>query len=114
MFKVKIENLKVKAKIGISARERKKAQLLLLTLEFKYNLSEKKNVNDINYLKSYSSIIKFLRNYVKDSNHNTLESLVIDCKNKLKKEFNLKNISFAINKIDVAKKYRCDSISVSE
>tara|TARA_Y100001970_G_C14246009_1_gene868249 strand:+ start:2075 stop:2419 length:345 start_codon:yes stop_codon:yes gene_type:complete len=114
MFKVKIENLKVKTKIGISSKERKKDQLLLLTLEFDYNLPKKVNVNDIKYLKNYSTITKFLKKIVKYSNHKTLESLIIECEKKLKKEFNLKNISLTINKIDIAKKYGCDSISVSK
>tara|TARA_Y100000746_G_C15299875_1_gene365242 strand:+ start:137 stop:481 length:345 start_codon:yes stop_codon:yes gene_type:complete len=114
MFKVKIENLKVKAKIGVSTKERQKAQLLLLTLEFNYNLPKRANANDIKYLKNYSTISKYLKNFVKYSKYKTLESLIIDGEKKLKKEFALKNISLTINKVDIAKKYGCDSISVSK
>ena len=40
MFKVKIKNIKIKAKIGVSKKERKKTQALYVTLSFKYNLLE--------------------------------------------------------------------------
>tara|TARA_Y100001960_G_C14506211_1_gene744114 strand:- start:285 stop:629 length:345 start_codon:yes stop_codon:yes gene_type:complete len=114
MFTVEINNLKVKTKIGISKKERKKTQLLLVSLKFNYNISKKVNANNIKYLKDYSTIIKFLKNYIKKSENHTLENLILDCIKKLKKDFKLKNISLVINKIDVAKKYGCDSISVSQ
>ena len=114
MFKIEIKNLKIKTKIGITTKERKKSQLLLVSFSFHYNVSSKVNVDNIKYLKNYSTIIKFLRNNIKNSNHKTLESLILDCIKKLRKEFKLKNVSLVINKAEVAKKYGCDSLSVSK
>ena len=40
MFKIEIIDLRVRAKIGVSSNERKKNQLLKLSLKFEYNLVE--------------------------------------------------------------------------
>ena len=41
MFEVEIKNLKTKAKIGISSKERTKFQTLLITCRFKYSIIKK-------------------------------------------------------------------------
>ena len=114
MFEVKIKNLKVKTKIGVTAQERKKAQLLFVSLKFNYILHEKYNANNIKNLKDYSAIIKFLKSFITNSKYKTLEKLILECKKKLKKEYKLNNIFLTIDKKNVAKKYGCDSLSVSE
>ena len=114
MFEVKIKNLKVKTKIGVTAQERKKAQLLFVSLKFNYNLHEKYNANNIKNLKDYSDIIKFLKRFIINSRYKTLEKLILECVKKLKKQYKLKKIFLTINKKTVAKKYGCDSLSVSE
>ena len=114
MFEVKIKNLKVKTKIGVTAQERKKAQLLFVSLKFNYNLHEQHNANNIKNLKDYSAIIKFLKSFITNSKYKTLEKLILECKKKLEKQYKLKNIFLTIDKTNVAKKYRCDSLSVSQ
>jgi dihydroneopterin aldolase len=59
MFTVKINKLKVRAKIGVFVVERSTAQPLLVTLKFSYRINNNKDVNNINNLKSYSEIINF-------------------------------------------------------
>ena len=44
MFNVEIKNLKVFANLGITAEERKKKQLLKVTLSFSYNVPKGKNL----------------------------------------------------------------------
>ena len=56
MFIIKINKLKIYAKIGVSDQERKKKQPLLVSLKFSYKVSENKNVNDIKKL-SESNIL---------------------------------------------------------
>ena len=51
MFKVEIKNLSVNAFIGVSLKERKKKQLLKVTLHFKYSVSKNKELDDIKNLK---------------------------------------------------------------
>ena len=114
MFEVEINNIKIKTKIGVSSLERNKEQILNVSLKFNYNLSSKKDLDNIKYLKDYSLIIKFLKNYIKKSRYKTLEKLIIESKKDLKKKFLLKNILLRIEKPLVAKKYGCDSISVTE
>ena len=114
MFKVKIKKIKIKAKIGVSKKERKKTQALYVTLSFKYNLLDKKKIDNIEFLKDYSKIIKYLRDYIQKSQYKTLEKLIIESKKELKKNFQLSYIILEIAKPEVAKKYDCDSISVSE
>ena len=114
MFKITIKNIKVKAKIGVSKLERKKNQLLFVTLSFKYNLLDKNKIDNIKYLKDYSQIIKFLKKFIEQSQYKTLEKLVIELKKELKKKFYINNIFLEVAKPEVAKKYNCDSISVSE
>ena len=50
MFKVEIKNLSVNAFIGVSLKERKKKQLLKVTLRFKYSVSKNKELDDIQNL----------------------------------------------------------------
>ena len=114
MFKVKINNIKIKAKIGVSASERKKEQLLIVSLNYNYTLPAQTNINNIEFLKDYSKIIKYLKNFIKKSHYRTLEKLVSECRKQLKKEFKLKNVFLSIEKPFVAKKYGCQSISVSQ
>ena len=42
MFKVEIKNLSVNTFIGVSMKERKKKQLLKVSLNFKYSVSKNK------------------------------------------------------------------------
>ena len=114
MFKVTIKNIKVKTKIGVSDKERKKNQMLHITLSFKYNLLNKRKIDNIKYLKDYSKIIEYLRYFIQKSHYKTLEKLIIESKKELKKKFQLSYILLEIAKPEVAKKYDCDSISVSE
>ena len=113
MFKVEIKNLSVKAFIGVSLKERKKKQLLKVTLHFKYSVSKNKELDDIKNLKDYSNITKFLKNYIKHTRFKTLEKLVNETVKAISKKFNLKNVKLTINKTTVAKNYGCDSLSVS-
>ena len=45
MFDVEIKNLKVFANIGITSDERKKKQLLKVTLNFSYSVLKNKNLD---------------------------------------------------------------------
>ena len=114
MFQIEIKNLKTKARIGISSEERKKYQSLLVTLRFKYQISYKKKFDDINYLKNYSSIIKFLKLFIEKSEFKSLERLVFECSLALEKKYKIKKVFISINKVEVAKRYKCESISVSK
>ena len=51
MFDVEIKNLKVFANIGITVDERKKKQLLKVTLNFSYNILKGKNLETMSNLK---------------------------------------------------------------
>ncbi len=114
MFKVEIKNIKIRTKIGVSESERKKEQLLIVSLNYNYILSPKTNIDNIKFLKDYSVIIKYLKNFIKKSRYKTLEKLVLECKKQLKKQFKLKNVFLTIEKPFVAKKYGCESLSVSK
>ena len=46
MFKIEIKNLATKARIGISEKERKKFQPLLVTLQFSYTVKKNDQLND--------------------------------------------------------------------
>ena len=113
MFKVEIKNLSVNSFIGVSLKERKKKQLLKVTLHFKYSVSRNKELDDIKNLKDYSNITKFLKNYIEHTHFKTLEKLVNETVKTISKKFNLKNVKLTINKTTVAKNYGCDSLSVS-
>ena len=112
MFTVKISKLKVHAKIGVFTTERTKLQLLLVTLKFSYKVNSNKNVDNIANLKSYSEIKHFLKDYIEYSKCKTLEKLIIECSQKLRKQFKIQNVFIEIEKPEVAKKYGCQSISV--
>ena len=114
MFEVKISKLKVRAKIGVFAVENTKPQLLFVTLKFSYKVNKNKNVNDINNLKSYSDIIKFLKKYIESSRYKTLEKLIIESSQALKVKFKIQNITLKIEKPKTATKYKCHSISVTK
>ena len=113
MFKVEIKNLSISANLGITERERKKKQLLKVTLSFDYTVKDTLNLNNINYVKDYSAITKFLKTYIKESKSHTLEHLISKISKALEKKFKIKNIKIKINKTAVAKKYGAESVSVS-
>ena len=114
MFTVKISKLKVRAKIGVFAAESSIPQSLLVTLKFSYKVDKNKNANDINNLKSYSKIINFLKKYIESSRYKTLEKLIIESSQALKAKFRINEITLRIEKPKIAKKYKCDSISVTK
>ena len=114
MFEVEIKNLKTKARIGISVQERKKFQTLLITVRFKYLIKNKKKLDSIEHLKNYSSIIKFLKLFIEKSEFKSLERLVFECSLALEKKYKIKKVFISINKVEVAKRYKCESISVSK
>lgn len=114
MFEVEIKNLKTKARIGISVQERKKFQTLLITVRFKYLINNKKKLDSIEHLKNYSSIIKFLKLFIEKSEFKSLERLVFECSLALEKKYKIKKVFISINKVEVAKRYKCESISVSK
>ena len=114
MFEVEIKNLKTKARIGISSKERKKFQKLLVTLRFKYSINTSKKLDNIKELKDYSSIIKFLNLFIEKSEFKSLERLVFECSLALEKKYKIKKVFISINKVEVAKRYKCESISVSK
>ena len=114
MFKVEIKNLKIKAHIGISEKERLKAQPLTVTLSFKYNISKKHHLDNITYLKDYSAITKSLKIFIENSCYKSLERLVVECSKEMKKNFHLKEVYMSINKVAVAKRYGCESLRVSK
>ena len=113
MFEVEIKNLSVSAFIGVSIKERKKKQLLKVSLHFKYSVLKNRELDYIKNLKDYSIITKFLKNYIEHTRFKTLEKLVSETVKIISKKFNLKNVKLTINKTTVAKNYGCDSLSVS-
>ena len=114
MFEVEIKNLKTKARIGISTQERKKFQTLFITARFKYSINKKNKLDRIEHLKDYSSIIKFLKLFIEKSQFKSLERLVFECSKKIKEKYKIKKFFISINKVEVAKRYKCESISVSK
>ena len=113
MFKVEIKKLSIKANIGITAEERAIKQLLKVTLSFKYSVKNSYDLNKIQNVKDYSSITKYLKEKVKNSNSHTLEHLIIKISKDLEKKFKIKDVKITINKTAVAKKYGAKSLSVS-
>ena len=114
MFTVNISKLKVRAKIGVLALERTTSQPLLVTLKFSYRVNSNNNADNIANLKSYSEIKHFLKEFIEYSRYKTLEKLIIECTKVLKKKFTIKNISLEIEKPETAKKYGCQSVSVTK
>ena len=113
MFKVEIKNLSIEANIGITAKERAKKQLLKVTLSFIYYVKNTLDLNNIENVKDYSAITRYLKEKIKNSNSHTLENLIIKLSKDLEKKFKIKDIKIKINKTAVAKKYGADSVSVS-
>ena len=114
MFAVRINKLKVRTKIGVSIKERKKKQLLFVSINFSYKVNNKKNVDNINNIISYTNITRFLKTQIESSRCKTLEKLIIECSQKLRKQFKIQNVFIEIEKPEVAKKYGCQLISVSK
>ena len=114
MFEVNISKLRINTKIGVSSKERKNFQPLIVNLKFQYKLNKDKDLNNIDNLKDYSEIIKFLKKFISSSRYKTLEKLLDECINNLKKRYKIKGIVLTIDKKKIAKKYGCESISVSK
>ena len=113
MFTVRINKLRVYTKIGVSIQERKKKQPLLVSIKFSYKVNNK-NADNISNLISYTDIKKFLKTYIESSRCQTVEKLIIDCSQRIRRRFKIQNVSLEIEKPEVAKKYGSQSISVSK
>ena len=113
MFNVEIKNLKVFANIGITSQERKKKQLLKVTLNFSYTVLKGKDLELMSNLKDYSGITKSLKQYINQSKHSTLEKLITSSSYMLEKRFKLKKVKLKVNKTAVAKRYGAEAVSVS-
>ena len=113
MFNVEIKNLKVFANIGITSQERKKKQLLKVTLNFSYTVPKGKDLESMSNLKDYSGITKSLKQYINQSKCSTLERLISSSSYILEKKFKLKKVKIKVNKTEVAKRYGAESVSVS-
>jgi FolB domain-containing protein len=114
MFTIEIKNLKTKAHIGMTEKERSKAQPLTVTLLFKYSVEKASQLDDIEYLKDYSTITKSLKSFIEFSRYKSLEKLVVECSKEMKKKFKLNKIYVSIDKVAVAKRYGCESLRVSQ
>ena len=114
MFKVEIKNLKTKAHIGITKKERQMSQPLTVTLSFQYSVAKANQLDDIRFLKDYSTITKSLKIFIENSHYKSLERLVAECSKEMKKKFRLNKVYVSINKVAVAKRYGCESLSVSQ
>ena len=114
MFKIEINKFKVRAKIGVTDKERKKYQNLEVTISFTHKTKNNKNHDNISNIVSYSEVIVFTKNFIERSKYKTLEKLIIEYSKVLKKEFNLTNLKVKISKPQVAKYYGCENISVSK
>ena len=113
MFNVEIKNLKVFANIGITSQERKKKQLLKVTLNFSYTVLKGKDLELMSNLKDYFGITKSLKQYINQSKHSTLEKLITSSSHMLEKRFKLKKVKLKVNKTAVAKRYGAEAVSVS-
>ena len=113
MFDVEIKNLKVFANIGITPEEKKKKQLLKVTLKFSYTVTKDKDLEKMSNLKDYSGITKTLKKFINESQYNTLEKLIVSSSLMLEKKFKIKKVKIKINKTAVAKRYGSETVSVS-
>ena len=69
--------------------------------------------SNFRWIPNYSSITKYLKEKITNSNSHPLENLIIKLSKDLEKKFKIKDIKIKINKTAVAKKYGADSVSVS-
>ena len=113
MFTVRINKLKARTKIGVSIQERKKQQILLVSIKFSYK-AKNNNLDNIDNLISYTDIKKYIKTYIESSRCKTLEKLITECSQRLRKRFKIQNVALEIEKPEVAKKYGCQSVSVSK
>ena len=89
MFDVEIKNLKILANIGITSEERKKKQLLKVSLNFSYSVAKGKDLEAMNNLKDYSKIAKSLKQFIAESSCDTLEKLITSSSHMLAKKFKI-------------------------
>lgn len=75
MAKVTINNLKVKARIGIEPRELKVAQEVVLNVTFEYDDHEAAGTDDINSAVDYKALAEQITGYLKRSRFNLLEKM---------------------------------------
>ena len=101
MFDVEIKNLKVFANIGITSDERKKKQLLKVTLNFSYSVLKSKNLEAMSNLKDYSSVTKSLKKFINESSYKTLEKLIISSSQMLEKNLRLKKLKLKLIKLQL-------------
>ena len=112
-FFIEIEDLKVDAIIGVFDEERLKPQTILISIKCQLDLDHNQDLDNIENVTSYSDIKKEIVTFVSASQYKTLEKLITELKKQLDNQFPIKIEKLEINKIEIAKKYNANKVSVS-
>jgi FolB domain-containing protein len=75
MAKITINNLKVKARIGIEPRELKAAQEVVLNISYEYDARQAARTDDIQVAVDYQAMAERITGHLKRSRFNLLETM---------------------------------------
>lgn len=76
---IELENVRIQCIIGELEHERNNEQLLLLDIEYKYDISNAVAADDIEQSVDYSVLSKMLTHFIQTSKFKLLETLCVEC-----------------------------------
>ena len=98
MEKIVIKDFSVNAHIGVTEREQKKKQKLLVSIEIEPAISYNKIKDDINNTINYSTVRKDIKSLLKNGPVNLIETLAENIASLIKNNYNTKAVTVIVKK----------------
>ncbi len=98
MNKITINNLSVKTHIGVTERERRKSQSLLLSIDMVPAIVYTEESDSLDDTIDYSSVRKGIKSIVQESSYHLIETVALVCARYIKKSFPVKSVTVTVKK----------------
>jgi len=98
MNKITIHNLSVKTHIGVTERERRRSQFLLLSIDMVPASGYKEESDSLEDTIDYSSVRKGIQSIVRESSYHLIETVALVCARYIKQSFPVKTVTVTVKK----------------
>jgi dihydroneopterin aldolase len=112
MDKIIIKNAKFKCNIGITDKERRKKQEILIDVELFFNIKNTSSTNDIKNTIDYSKLHEAIRNIVEKKGYNLIETLAESIAKETLSDYLIKKIIVRVKKPEALRKKNVEYAAV--
>ena len=98
MDKIFLKNLRLKTRIGLFEWEKQIDQIINIDLEAGFDISKAAETDDVKHSLDYNTISNRIKEYVKNNNHELIETLIENIAQMILKDFDVEYITLSISK----------------